>query len=289
MNKIKTTTDILYNKKINKDIIIAHISDIHFSKTTKYKKLEDLLNYIKNIKPNYIMITGDLIDIPNITKDSKIKELISFLTKLSKIAKVLISLGNHDIILKEDFIFFEHLNSLNNIHVLNDSSYIDEFIYVLGVTLPNEYYYNITGAESTDLLIAKLNNLGNLIHKLPKNIYHIAMIHSPINLTDKSVLEKLSNFDLILSGHTHNGMVPDCLNFLFRGNMGIIAPRKNWFPKIAKGKIVIKNNNSNITIIINGAITKLSLQSGKIFSKFNFVYNASVNKIILKKERKENE
>ena len=43
--------------------------------------------------------------------------------------------------------------------------------------------------------------------------------------------------------------------------------------------------NRRITIIINSGITKLSRKSGKIFSLFNFIYNMSVNKIIITKKR----
>ena len=67
--------------------------------------------------------------------------------------------------------------------------------------------------------------------------------------------------------------------------MGIVAPNKDIFPKIARGKLEYNINNKNITIIINSAITRLSLRSGKILSKLNFLYNSSVNKIIIRKKR----
>ena len=79
-------------------------------------------------------------------------------------------------------------------------------------------------------------------------------------------------------------MVPKWLDFLFRKNTGIIAPNKNLFPKIAKGKIEKEVNNKTITIIINGAITKLSRQAGKFFSSLNFLWNGDVNKIIITKK-----
>ena len=78
----------------------------------------------------------------------------------------------------------------------------------------------------------------------------------------------------------HNGLVPKWLYFIFRGNLGFVGPNNRLFPRIAKGKIV-KNGQ---TIIINGAITKLSKQSGIFFSNINFIYNKSVNKIIIKRK-----
>ena len=143
--------------------------------------------------------------------------------------------------------------------------------------------------EEQGVIIKKTNgySLVDLQEIELSKLYNPKITSSPddIKLTEKSVLERLRNFDLILCGHTHNGMVPDFLNFLFKGNMGIISPRKNLFPKIAKGKIEKEINNHKITIIINGAITKLSNQSGKILSNLNFIYNKSVNKIIIRKKR----
>ena len=80
-------------------------------------------------------------------------------------------------------------------------------------------------------------------------------------------------------------MVPDILNFLFKGNVGIISPYKTFFPEVAKGKIEKDIDNKKMTIIINGAYTKLSKKSGSVLSNLNFVYDKSVNKILVRKKR----
>ena len=80
-------------------------------------------------------------------------------------------------------------------------------------------------------------------------------------------------------------MVPGILKSLFPKNKGLIAPNKTLFPEIAKGKIEVNQDNKKITIIINGAITKLSSKSSKILSKLNIVYPISINKIIITKKR----
>lgn len=287
MNKIKTKVDIVYNDNTKKDIIILHISDIHFNTNTSNKMLIKLKNYINKINADYILITGDLIDTPKITKDKvKIKELVTFLTEIAKNSKVIISLGNHDIINEEDFSFFNKINDLYNIYVLNNKSYQDEFIYVSGITLPTEYYYNINHDESVSVFIRELNKNSEIINKLPSNKPKVLMVHSPIKVTDDEVIKKIKEFDLILCGHTHGGMVFDWLNFLFKGNIGIIAPNKKLFPKVARGKLEKNIGNKKITIVINGAITKLSLKSH--ISKLNFLYNKGVNKIIIRKSRGRN-
>ena len=286
MNKIKQKVDIIYNNLAKKDIVVAHIADLHFNINTTIKRLNGIKNYIFKINPDYLMITGDLIDEPKITKNNtKIKELLTFLTDIAKDIKVIISIGNHDVISSDDINFFNKLNDLHNIYILNNDCYLDELIYVSGFTLPNEYYYNVTRKELTSSLLKVLDNNQKLIKNIPSRLPKIALIHSPIRLTDKNVLERLKEYDLILCGHTHNGMVPDCLNFIFKDNSGIISPDKNLLPKIAKGKIVKNIGNKDITIIINGGVTKLSLRTGNILSKFNFLYNIGINKIIIRKKR----
>ena len=290
MNRYNLTTDKIYNEYTKRELNIIHIADIHFSYNTKYEELNDLVKYINSFKPDYIMITGDLIDIPDITLDKeKMKEFTNFLDSLGKISKTLISLGNHDIMNEFDCKYFDNLNKINNIYVLNNKKYLDNNILVIGLTLPNYYYYNVTKHESVSILNEFLNEHSELINinnKLPR----ILLVHSPICISDEMILDKLDSFDLILCGHTHGGMVPKWLNFLFRNNYGIIAPDKRLFPKIAKGRIITKKNGKDITIIINGAITKLSRQAGKKISKLNFLYAPCVNKIIiLKKEGKKDE
>ena len=283
MNKLKTKLDIVYNDSVKKDIIIVHISDIHFNVNISSKKLKKISDYIIKIKPDYIMITGDLIDEDKIINNKdKIKELLVFLTNLAKNAKVLISLGNHDIFKDEDYKFFNKINDLYNIYVLNNISYQDEFIYVSGLTLTSEYYYNITENESEISLLKILNNNSQIINKLPKEKPKVLLIHSPIKLNNKEVIDKLKEYDLILSGHTHGGMVPSFLGPIFK-NRGIISPRKRFFEDMMRGKIEIKINNKKITIIINDSITRLSRYSSVVLCKINFIYNISINKIIIRR------
>lgn len=282
MNKIEVHKDIIYNSKITKDINIIHIADIHFNKDTKDKKLDQIKEEIYKNNPDYVVITGDIIDDPTVTRDKiNIKRLLIFLTDISSRTKVIISLGNHDIFRTDDYKFFKNLNELKNIYVLNNDIYIDEFIYISGFTLPTNYYYNMNKEESKDILIDHLKKYKKLTTNLPVFIPKVSLIHSPIRLADKEVLEILKEYDLLLSGHTHGGLVPKFLNKLFKNNQGLIAPNKKIFPDIARDKIEKNLFNKKITIIITGGITKLAARSTKILNKLNFVYNMDINKIII--------
>lgn len=282
MKNIEIVKDILSSKKLKKDITFIHIGDIHYNETTSAKKLEYIKYAIEDAHPDYIFITGDLLDRPKITKNKeKIKLLVSWLNSLGNIAKVFISLGNHDIILEEDYKFFNKLNDINNIYVLNNQSYEDENVFISGFTLPTNYYYNIEKHEDEDALLETLQNNFNLVTNLPKKKYKVALIHSPILLSEKKVVEKLKEYDLILSGHMHNGLIPRILDKIIKNNYGLISPDKRLFAKNTRGKIKTKY----YTIIITGGITKLSPSSTKILSKLNGLYPISINKITVKGEK----
>lgn len=282
MNKIKIQEDIIYNKLVKNDIKIIHISDIHFNINTTGKKLDLLREKIINEKASYVMVTGDTIDNAEIIdNEDKIKELIVFLKKIAKDTKIIISIGNHDTF-KNCTTFFKKLDAIDNIHVLDNESYMDEFVYVVGFTLPNNYYYNDSHDESVEYLCDTLDKNKKLWENIPNNKVKIALIHSPIKLTEEVVIKKLANFDLILCGHTHDGVVPEFLKFLFKGNRGIISPLKKFFPRIAKGKIVKNINDRELVIIICGGVTKLSPMNIKLFNILNFVYYIGVNRIIIK-------
>lgn len=282
MKNIEIVKDILSSKKLKKDITFIHIGDIHYNETTSAKKLEYIKYAIEDAHPDYIFITGDLLDRPKITKNKeKIKLLVSWLNSLGNIAKVFISLGNHDIILEEDYKFFNKLNDINNIYVLNNQSYEDENVFISGFTLPTNYYYNIEKHEDEDALLETLQNNFNLVTNLPKKKYKVALIHSPILLSEKKVIEKLKEYDLILSGHMHNGLILRILDKIIKNNYGLISPDKRFFAKNTRGKIKTKY----YTIIITGGITKLSPSSTKILSKLNGLYPISINKITVKGEK----
>ena len=286
MNKIEVHKDIIYNNKIINDITIIHIADIHFNKKTKEQKLTKIKEEIYKNNPDYILITGDIIDESSVIKDKQnLKKILLFLTALSKHSKVIISLGNHDIFKLDDYKFFENLNQLKNIYILNNECYIDEYIYISGFTLPTNYYYNITKRESKEILIEYLKRYKKLTNNLPAFLPKVGLIHSPIMLVNKEVSDILKEYDLLLSGHTHDGMVPKILSKFLKKNQGIIAPNKRLFPEIARGKIEKHLQNKKLTIIITGGITKLGEKSAKLLSKLNFIYNIDINKIIITNKR----
>ena len=276
MNRVRIKTNYVINKN-GKDKVILHMADIHFNSNTKESLFRKILDKVYKIKPDYVIITGDLIDSPNVAKDRiRIKKFVNFLSCMSEVSKVIISIGNHDVVLEDDLKFFKKINEIKNIYVLDNDKYVDDCIYVYGITLPSEYYYNMNGKEDYNLLLKALRKNNRMISKLPKNLVHIFLCHSPMGLKIDEVQERLKEFDLLLSGHMHNGALLPIME-VFGGHWGIIAPTKKLFPAICRGRVKLKNND----LIITSGVTKLSLKTAKKLSILNFIYNIDIDKIIL--------
>lgn len=250
---------------------IILISDIHYTDRKDIKKLDKLYNILKNIESKYVCIAGDLIDSYNIEK----KYIIDYLKKLSKIKKVIISLGNHDIRLKYkkytsyfDRDFWDVISNIDNVYLLNNKGVLIDNIYFYGFTQSFDYYYK-NKYESLELLLSEIDN--NKVNKTYGK-YKVLLMHSPIFIDKKVVREKLSSYDLILSGHMHNGCVPPIIDEIFKNNRGIIAPNKKLFPKNARGISIVGNY-----AIVSSGITKLSRSAPKIIRMFNFIFPISIH------------
>ncbi|MBE6160454.1 MAG: metallophosphoesterase [Lactobacillales bacterium] len=277
MKRLHTTTYKLYNKD---NIRISIISDIHFSHGT-LKKLNILLKHLTNIKPNYILIPGDLIDCSDILKDNKVKdEFLIFIKSLSKISKVVISLGNHDFykikkrkLIKNSYenyfsyqLFYE-ISLINNVYLLDNDKYEDKKIYIAGITVPLEYYKD----ESSNSLSKKLNRNKKIISDLPEDKLKILMIHSPMNLNNKRIKNKLKEFDYFVCGHMHNGCVPPIINELWNSSKGIIGPTGKFLVFNARNTLRKKEDK----LLVNGPVITFSKCSGimRIFNIFYPIYN----------------
>lgn len=243
-----------YKLKTNFSKKIVHISDIHYANHFKKSILDKLLKTIIALKPDYVCITGDIVDK---VEFRSFPDLNAFLTRLALNSKVIISLGNHDLdVNNKRFIF----DNLKNVVILDNNYYEDKDIYVYGLTLPKAYYEK--ELKNRKILLKTLN-----LVSLKKDKYNILLLHSPINL-DKVAC----NFDLVLSGHTHNGLTPHFIP----GNFGIVGPNYRLFLPHMRGSFKLKKG----LVIISGGITKLSYGTGMLHL-FNSLYKADINVIFL--------
>lgn len=283
----------IINNKANKDIKIALFSDIHLSKTFKLKRFKQILNNLKENKPNYICITGDIVDKTNILDSKEYQNLLlDFLKKLGKISPTYITLGNHDCLKKENKKYkkennafwtkeLQKLKKYNVFLLMNEIKTLENINFISYIT-PYEYYYKNKKKDSKEILIKDLSNKKELFNQDNKKL-NILLFHDPYYITNKEVIDKLKNIDIILSGHMHNGLIPNIIDKIFPKNRGLIAPNRKLYPDNARGIKIIKHKTNLITLIISGGITKISETSPKILHFIDYLYRPQIEYLTITK------
>lgn len=280
-----------FYKPGQKEHKILAISDVHFSEKTA-ENLTHLAEKAEQIQPQLITISGDLVDsLSSIDSSHEAKRLEAWLKRLGKVAPVILCLGNHDFYRKAEnfhtsfskergfFIdspdpLIKLVNGIENVHLLNDEAYENHDFYVYSLTLPPNYYCYDKKVnpidEDANILINKLDEASSKFAKLPKHKTKIILVHSPAHLTDERAKPALENFDFVIAGHMHNGVVPPLLNEVWRGHHGIVTPGKRFF----------QDYNTRIDLygdrlIVLGAVT--TIQAGaKPFSWLNGAYPVNI-------------
>lgn len=292
---------------IKEDTInIKSLGDLHVSSSFPDYKFQIIKEGITSTPTDYVCFCGDNLDSSNFlyTDPKKRDAYLKFLEDLGKKYKVFINRdGGHDLAYltknwwKKDlsYDFWREVASINGIYLSNTLPfYEDEKVIIFNLEEPFELFYdNGKHLENKSILIDELNKSKAYLTNLNSDKLKILIIHSPILVTDLEILELIKEYDLILSGHMHNGMMLPILDHFFDGNKGIlnnlfdkheglIAPNKSFRPDNARGVKEINIDGKTIYLIITSGITKLA-ESAKILSHFNFLYPMSMEDINVKK------
>ena len=268
----------IYNKKVVDDIKIASISDIHISDRTTLKELEFIIKLLYKNKPKYICILGDLIDSPTILNKNESKVLF-FLNELSKITTVFLIIGNHDYInyykgkmyeenYKNDY--FEKIKNINNVNLLDDKVVILDDIALMGYTEK----YNVYHKRNINSFYTDFSKKEQL-YKMNTDTPNVALFHSSEPLRYLTNINLLSDYDLILTGHYHNGCVPSMLEKIWPvKNGGLITPAKEIFPKDVRGIEILK---SGAYLIHNGGWVKMAENTPKYLHFLDKICNRQID------------
>lgn len=174
---------------------IVHLSDIHYGRTINDNNLERIINKINEIKPDIVLITGDLIDKDTTLTQENIDSLINILSKIDVTIDKYAIKGNHDykfnewenIISSSNFIFLN-----NNYELIYKDGY--EPILIAGI---NSVTNNNSFIEEYNKITNNIKNSGK------KTLFNILLVHEPDSIDNVDI----NNFNLILAGHSHNGQV----------------------------------------------------------------------------------
>lgn len=198
---LKTTRYNIEVAGLERKVRIVHLSDLH-GKSFGRKNLR-LLAKIIALKPDFIVITGDIIH--KYTEKNK-RAALELVSSLSGVAPVLYVSGNHEM-RNKGYRFFRKDLIAAGAQVLDDCP-----AYICGLT--------VVGLNCVSLKNDKIFTI------TPEGGNKILLAHMP------QFIEKYSaaGYDVVFCGHAHGGQwrIP------FTGQ-GIYAPGQGMFPKLTSG------------------------------------------------------
>ena len=204
---------------------IAHISDLHCAEFGEDNIT--LLNMLREINPDTIFITGDLID----TRHGKMSIGINFAEAAAAIAPTYFVSGNHEND-TEDFDTIADTLTKAGVTVLRGESTRlykeDDYITLVGIDDALVITGKNTSQKSKDTIKKEIEKLSSVGEE-----YTILLAHRPEFI--KLYSEK--GYDLVFSGHAHGGQ----FRFPFIG--GLYAPGQGLFPKYTEGVHSVGNTN----------------------------------------------
>ncbi len=236
---LQTTRHTIHSEKLpqsldNKSFIL--LADLH--NRTFGKNSQRLVQRIDGLKPDFIIIAGDMVN----KKDrSYPSNSYTLLEQLAKKYKLFYAYGNHEQKLERigkdtsiqwtkeeqeyNSTWIEYKNKLKKAKVVfldNDSATLElssALLRITGVSLPYEYF------EFNSSKKLRVEELEELVGDHSKELFQILIAHNPVHF---SAYEQWGA-DLTLSGHLHGGMLR------LPGIGGVISPQAKFFPKYDKG------------------------------------------------------
>lgn len=215
-NTIEVTNIEISNLNIPEDFrdtTIVQVSDFHNSMFGKDQS--KILGKMKALKPDLILITGDLID----RRNTKIDVAVSFVKEAIKIAPIYFVSGNHEILSGKYHLLKTKLSDEGVIILDNDSVILksgQSTLKLAGIIDPGK----IEGSGKVKKVRESLASIEG-----ESADFSILLAHRP----DLLKVYAKYDYDLIFSGHAHGGQ----FRFPFIG--GLLAPDQGFFPKYDSG------------------------------------------------------
>ena len=194
----------IVSPKIKEKSKVVMLSDLHIDVDVSYKYVKGIVEKVKSLNPDAVVIAGDVID----NSPNALAKQMEELKKLGEKAKVYVALGNHefysgamDWVLAFGFMKFNVVGNYGE--KLGNSG-----IYIAGIP-------DLNAAPAGKMRI----DIASTLYGATKDDYVIMLSHTP------KVAEGLNkdNVDLILSGHTHGGQFFPFHFFSKRANEGRLA------------------------------------------------------------------
>ena len=186
LNKV----DIFIKDLDFEELTIVQLTDVHVGNTIGKAFVAECVARINALKPDIVVITGDLVD----RKIEDAKDDLSPLKELQSKFGTFFVLGNHEYYHGAEGIA-AYMPELNIKALLNESVIISD----------GEHKINLVGIN--DLQSIRFNTLPIDTHKafenVDKSVPTVLLSHQPKSI--EAVKNK--NYDLMISGHTHGGQI----------------------------------------------------------------------------------
>ena len=239
VNTLEVTKYVVENKKVPKEFDgynIVQISDLHSKLFGENNK--KLIQKIKSLNPDIVVVTGDLIDGEN----NNYNVALDFMKEISKLYRVYYIIGNHEqksLIKKYKDEYKDYFNKLHQIDFVNlDNNKVeivkgDSNINLYGLTVPYSCYKYLFDNQDTTSI--DIDFLEEKLGKVDREQFNILLAHTPFYFDE---YEKWGA-ELTLCGHVHGGIV----RLPLVG--GLLSPDRKFFPKYDLGEY-IKNKSTMI-------------------------------------------
>jgi 3',5'-cyclic AMP phosphodiesterase CpdA len=206
---------------------IVHISDLHFGTEDKVIA-EGLLNTIKALSPDLVVISGDL------TQRARIKQFKAAKGYLAKMKfPILVVPGNHDIPLYN--VFRRFLSPLGRYKkFITDNMYplyTDKKMAVMGINSARSLTW-----KNGRISLEQIQEMKNKLCEIDNSIFKIIVTHHPFipppgdpgealigRSTIALVIISECGVDLLLAGHLHNGYSGDIRPYYPKHKKSIIS------------------------------------------------------------------
>lgn len=220
--RISTASYSVALQNLGSSVRVILLSDLHGKSFGRENSR--LIAKIQEQSPDAIFLDGDMID--RSADPTDVQELLRLIKRLHEIAPVYFAPGNHELEhMQTDTSLLTQVAEAGAV-VVNDS-YVDVTIagqpLRIGGTMGHAFYFGRSEEEfssSPEYQFLKAFE--------DTDVPKICLAHMPDTFIFNGAYN-LWNVDLILSGHTHGGLI----RLPFIG--GLYAPMQGWFPEYDQG------------------------------------------------------
>jgi len=220
--------------KLTGSVRVVLLADLHNSKFGEENS--ELTELVAQQKPDIICFAGDLVNY----YDEDASTAVELIKKLSEIAPVYISMGNHERVYQSRFGIDTAELYTEAGGIVADKEFFELEINGQKIRLGGIYGYCMP-EKHLRTGEAKRDEVDFLHDFMDTDAYTLLMCHMPYTWLVQNGLQEWQ-IDCVLSGHTHGGQV------VIPGIGGVYAPDQGYFPRRLQGVYLSKDSERALVL-----------------------------------------